>query len=82
MKPEHTEANTITAPSVGSGALLGLGLFVIETRSRNRDKRLGPWKLRAAFVWAEEADYWLQHYQQTGYARLRLPNTNLEPRRE
>lgn len=23
MKPEHTEANTITAPSVGSGDLLG-----------------------------------------------------------
>jgi hypothetical protein len=33
MKPEHTEANTVTAPSVGSGALFG-GVFRIEEVTR------------------------------------------------
>lgn len=60
-------------PTITADELLRQGLCVIETRSRDRDKNLQPWKLRAAFVMPEEAHYFLQQYEQTGAARVRKP---------
>ena len=58
-----------------SGRLLGLGLFVIESRSRHRDKSLGPWKPAAAFPLESNAVAYLNQYESIGYMRLRRPNT-------
>jgi len=62
------------AVGVGSGDLLGLGLYVIESRSRSRDKNLGPWMPDCAFVDKCNAEQYLQEYESNGYLRLVLPN--------
>ena len=62
-----------------SGRLLGLGLFVIESRSRHRDKSLGPWKPAAAFPLESNAVAYLNQYESIGYMRLRRPNAASEP---
>ena len=69
-----------TVPAVVSDALLGLGLFVIESRSRNRDKSLGPWKPAAAFPLEGNAVAYLNQYESIGYMRLRRPNASGETR--
>ena len=59
---------------LSSSALLGLGLLVIETRSRNNNKDLGPWKPSVAFVDECNAEQYLYQYG-TGYMRILRPDS-------
>ena len=70
---------TESPQGVGTEDLLGLGLFVIESRSRHRDKTLGPWKPTAAFTLEGNAVAYLNQYESTGYMRLRRPNIADQP---
>lgn len=44
--------------------------FVVEIRSRNRDKDLSPWHAVAAFSNEEEAKHFLGRWAEIGYARM------------
>lgn len=59
---------------LSSGVLLGLGLYVIETRSRNRNKDLGPWEPSVGFADECNADQYLHQYGGIGYMRILRPN--------
>jgi hypothetical protein len=71
-KPESAEQPS--GEGLSSSVLLGLGLYVIETRSRNRNKDLGPWKPSAAFVDGCNAEQYVHQYGGTGYYRIIQPN--------
>ena len=73
---------TETPQGVGTEDLLGLGLFVIESRSRHRDKSLGPGKPAAAFPLEGNAAAYLNQYESIGYMRLRRPNIRSQPHAE
>jgi hypothetical protein len=60
-----------------SHVLLGLGLYVIETRDRNRDKDLGPWKPACAFVSEHEAEWYHGRFESIGYMRILRPNAEV-----
>lgn len=75
-----SENNTpeITPESgLSSHALLGLGLYVVETRSRRRDKSLQGWKPLAAFVHHDAAEDFYEQYHEIGYARILRPNDKI-----
>jgi hypothetical protein len=60
---------------LSSSVLLGLGLYVIEARYRNRDKDLGPWKPECAFVHEAEVEWYFEQFKSTGYMRILRPNS-------
>jgi len=62
-------------PPVGIDALLVHGLYIIETRPRNRNKELGPWQFVAAFVSRDDAYNFYGCYHQNRIARILRPNT-------
>jgi hypothetical protein len=64
--------------AVGSTELLGLGLYVIETRRRNRNKNLGPWEPSVAFVDQCNAEQYLSQYAGYGYFRIVMPNATAD----
>ena len=57
MKPEHTEAKTVTAPSVGSGALFGVWVPVAESLPKTGQRVLVT-ALNGIHVWRTVAQYW------------------------
>ena len=71
-KPESAEQST--GEGLSSSVLLGLGLYVIETRTRNRNKDLGPWKPSVAFVDECNAEQYHHLYESIGYMRILRPN--------
>ena len=72
MSTPETVIKPEAARIVASGALLGLGLFVIEQRARNREKVLGP----------SNAEAYLHQYKSIGYMRLVRPNAKAQTRAE
>ena len=82
MSTPETVIKPEAARIVASGALLELGLFVIEQRARNREKVLGPWHPTAAFVLESNAEAYLHQYKSIGYMRLVRPNAKAQTRAE
>lgn len=60
-------------------ALLNLGLYVIETRDRDQDKNLGPWRCSSAFAHAKEVEDYYNKFESIGYWRLFHPSGTLIP---
>ena len=54
-------------------ALLKLGLHVVETRERNRDKDLGPWHIFGAFPELDYATFVKYELAKIGYVRILSP---------
>jgi hypothetical protein len=74
-KPDNAEQPR--NEGLSSSVLLGLGLYVIEARYRNRAKDLGPWKPECAFVHEAEVEWYFEQFKSTGYMRILRPNREL-----
>jgi len=59
---------------LNSTDLLCAGFFVVETRSRRRDKTLTPWRPKAAFIDDGEASEYNRRCRTIGYSRKLSPN--------
>lgn len=53
--------------------LLDLGWYVIENRSRNLNKDLGPWYPTASFKYEADAEQYYEEYNSIGYMRIVKP---------
>ncbi len=75
--PETTTPEKTADGGLSSTALLGLGLYVVEIRTRRKDKTLTDWTLVAAFVNHREAYKHEQKWRQIGSARVLIPNAEV-----
>jgi chromosome segregation ATPase len=66
---------------LSSDALLGMGMFVVEIRTRRKDKTLNAWFPIAAFVKHDMAEDFHEQYAEIGYARILLPNKEDQERK-